>query len=118
MSTVGAVVWGSGHCHASLLTMDKILKLPVPERSVLWPSVLATLRAAIKWVCARLAIDVPNFEVHQFQALQAKVMSDRARTLKEAIPFLIEVVCELEGFAVNGDKPQAARVFIWWILYI
>ena len=99
------------------LTMDKILKycLFLNDRFC-GPSVLPTLRAAVKWVCARLAIDSPDFEAHQFQALQASVMSDRAKTLKEAIPFPLEVVGEVEEFVVSRANPEAARLFMWWVL--
>ena len=99
------------------LTIDKVLKygLFLNAREC-GPSVLPTFRAAVKWVCARLAIDPPSFEDHRFLALQATVMADRAKTLKEAFPFPLRVVSLLEEAVLDDKRPTAARVFIWWIL--
>ncbi|CAK8990623.1 Kinesin light chain 4 (KLC 4) (Kinesin-like protein 8), partial [Durusdinium trenchii] len=55
-------------------------------------------------------------EDHRFLALQATVMADRAKTLKEAIPFPLRVVSLLEEAVLDDKRPTAARVFIWWIL--
>ena len=49
-------------------------------------------------------------------ALQNKVIADRAKTLKEAIPIPISIIVELEGFVVDPGKPIGARIFLWWIL--
>ena len=99
------------------LTTEKVVKygLFLNER-LCGPSVLPTLRASIKWVCARLAIDQPNFEDHRFLALQAAVISDRAKTLKEAVPVPIEVVSVLEALVLDVDQGEVTRVFVWWIL--
>ena len=99
------------------LSIDKVLKygMFLNGRSC-GPSVLPTLRAAIKWICSKLAIDPPAFDDHRFLALQASVLSERATTLKEAVPIPIPVVKELEFFVCDEDRPLAARLFIWWIL--
>ena len=99
------------------LSIDKLLKyaLFLNDREC-GPSVLPTFRAAVKWVCARLAIDEPQFEDHRFLALQASVLSARAKTLKEAVPLPIEVVGVLEQAVVSDDRPKVTRIFIWWIL--
>ena len=99
------------------LNVDKILKYGVflDDREC-GPSVLPNFRAGVRWVCNRLAIDPPNFEDARFVALQNKVIADRAKTLKEAIPIPISIIVELEGFVVDPGKPIGARIFLWWIL--
>ena len=99
------------------LTIDKVLKYCVflGDREC-GPSVLPNFRAGVKWVCQRLAIDPPPFDDARFVALQNQIIVARAKTLKEAVPIPIGVVKELETFAINPVKPDAARLFIWWIL--
>ena len=99
------------------LSIDKVLKYGMfLNNCSCGPSVLPTLRASIKWICSKLAIDPPSFDDHRSLALQASVLSERAKTLREAIPIPIPVVKELELFVCDEDRPVAARLFLWWIL--
>lgn len=105
--------------HVSLypLTIDRILKYCLfLDGTECGPSVLPNFRAEVKWVCARLAIEPPDFSDHRFVAIQNKVISERAKTLKEAIPFPLSVVMELETFVIDTNRAPASRVFVWWIL--
>ena len=74
------------------------------------------MKTSIKWVAARLVMEVPNLDDRRLRALQEKVVADRAKTLKEAKPIPIVVVGALEGLVLNESEGLAARVFIWWIL--
>ena len=62
------------------------------------------------------AIDLPDLDDRRLRALQESVISKRAKTLKEALPIPIEVVGLLEVFVCDVSKPEASRVFVWWIL--
>lgn len=66
--------------------------------------------------CSRLAIAPPDFDDHRFLALQASIMSERAKTLREAVAVLINVVKELVLVVVDARRPEPVRVFVRWIL--
>lgn len=75
------------------LAIDRILKYCLfRDNQECGPSVLPSFRAGVKWVCARLAIDPPDFEDHTFVALQNRIIADGAKMLKEAVPVPIDVV--------------------------
>ena len=80
------------------------------------PTVIPTLRSAIKWVCSRLVISCPNLEEPAILALQQEVITKRADTLKEAIPIPIKAIGCLEESVLDESVPDASRIFIWWWL--
>ena len=80
------------------------------------PTVVPSLRTAIKWVTSRLAIDCPDLSAPPLIALQNDIVQKRAKTLKEAIPFPIEAVACLEELVVDLEEPNATRLTVWWWL--
>lgn len=75
-----------------------------------------SLRAAVKLMTSRLAIDAPDFEDPIFVALQKNIIEERAKTLKEAVPFPTSLVGELEFYVLDEEKPAPSRTFVWRIL--
>lgn len=67
----------------------------------------------MKWVCSRLAIEGPDFDDHRFKALVQQVVTERAKTLKEAIPIPIGVVGALEETVVSDADQVPLRIFLW-----
>ncbi|CAK8992680.1 Uncharacterized protein SCF082_LOCUS3184 [Durusdinium trenchii] len=80
------------------------------------PTVLPTLRTAIKWVTSRLVIECPDLDEPSLLALQQEVITKRAQTLKEAVPIPLLVVKCLECLVTDDGVPEAARIFVWWWL--
>ena len=99
------------------ITIDKILKyaLHLDQREC-GQSVLPAFKTALKWVSSRLAIDLPDVDDRRFRSLQESVVAKRAKVLKEAVPIPIEIVGGLEVLVTSSDLPEAARLFVWWIL--
>ena len=111
-------IWASIHSlDPHPVHIDKILKyaLTLDQREC-GPSVLPAFKTSLKWVAARLAIDLPDLDDRRLRALQESVIAKRAKTLKEALPIPIEVVGLLEVFVCDISKPEASRLFVWWIL--
>ena len=99
------------------LTVEKILKYALHlDSRFCGPTVIPSFKTSLKWVAARLVMDLPNLDDRRLRALQEKVVADRAKTLKEAKPIPVDVVGALEGLVLNESEGLAARVFIWWIL--
>ena len=99
------------------LTVEKIVKFALAlDKDECGPSVIPSMKTAVKWVAARLAIDVPELEDHRLTAIQQEVVSKRATTLKEAIAIPIAVVQALEAYVASPDHPEPARIFVWWLL--
>lgn len=99
------------------ITIEKVLKYALRlDNRECGPSVIPAFRSSLKWVAARLALELPDLQDMRLKALQDKVISMRAKTLKEACPVPMLTVRALERFVVREDQPSAARVFVWWIL--
>ena len=99
------------------LAVEKILKYALHlDSRFCGPTVIPSFKTSLKWVAARLVMDLPNLDDRRLRALQEKVVADRAKTLKEAKPTPVHVVGALEGLVLNESEGFAARVFIWWIL--
>lgn len=99
------------------LSVDKLLKyLLYLDKMECGPSVIPAVRMSIKWVTSRLDIDCPDLEDSRVTALAQKVVTDRAKTLKEAIPIPIEVVGALEALVVEEGLADPAKIFVWWLL--
>ena len=99
------------------ITIEKVLKyaLRLDQREC-GPSVIPAFRSSLKWVAARLALQLPDLQDMRLKALQDKVISNRAKTLKEARPVPMIAVRALERYVVSEGEPEPARVFVWWIL--
>lgn len=100
------------------LSIDKALKYGLfLDSTECGPSVLPSFRTAVRWVCSRLAIDPPDLDDKRWEALQSKVVAERARTLKEAVPIPIAAVKALELWLVHdASEPKEGTIFIWWLL--
>ena len=111
-------LWASMHSLDPFpLHIDKILKyaLALDQREC-GPSVIPALKTSLKWVAARLAIDMPDLDDRRLRAIIESVIVKRAKTLKEASPIPIAVVGALELYVCREDRHEAARLFVWWIL--
>ena len=99
------------------LTTSKIMKymLHLNDQECR-PTVIPTLRAAVRWVCARLVIECPSLDEPAILALQQEVITQRAEALKEAVPIPIKVIGCVEEFVVDEAAPDASRIFMWWWL--
>ena len=98
------------------LTVDKLLKYTLHlDKCECGPSVIPAFKTAVKWVTARLAIDCPDLEDKQLLAIQQEVITNRAKTLKEAVPIPVEVVRCLEKLVLSS-REEASRLFVWWWL--
>ena len=99
------------------LSSDKVLKYALDlDRRECGPTVVPSLRTAIKWVTSKLAIECPDMSNSALLALQAEVIQKRAATLKEAVPIPIVVVGCMEKFVTDENEPEEARLFVWWWL--
>lgn len=107
----------SGKIRLYPLTVDVALKYAMSlDHGGCGPSVVPAFKTAVKWVRSRLSIDLPDLDDHRLVALQAKVTSERATTLKEAIPIPIGVVGAMEVLVISDCLPREARLFVWWLL--
>ncbi|CAE7906322.1 unnamed protein product, partial [Symbiodinium necroappetens] len=99
------------------ITDDLILKYAMElDTRECGPTVVPSLRTALKWVAFRTHIKIPSVETPEIKALEKKIFTERGKPLKEAIPFPIELVQAMEQFVVNPAYAAPARVFIWWVL--
>ena len=99
------------------LAIDVVLKYAlVLDRQECGPTVLTSLKTALRWVCSRLGIDPPDLDDHRFVSLQQKIVTERAKILKEAVPLPLGVVGALESQVVNEGNAIESRVFMWWML--
>ena len=99
------------------LSVEKILKYALYlDARFCGPTVIPSLKTSLKWVAARLVMELPNLDDRRLRALQEKVVADRAKMLKEAKPIPLGVVGALEGLVLNEAEGTPARLFVWWIL--
>ena len=103
--------------HVFPLSSDKILKYALfLDQRECGPTVVPSLRTAIRWVTSKLAIDCPDLAHAALLAVQAEIVQKRATTLKEANPIPIEVIGCMEQFVADVEEADAARLFVWWWL--
>ena len=99
------------------LTVEKILKYALHlDARFCGPTVIPSFKTSLKWVAARLVMELPNLDDRRLRALQEKIVADRAKMLKEAKPIPLGVVGALEGLVLNEAEGIPARLFVWWIL--
>ena len=101
------------------ITDEKILKYAVElDARECGPTVLPSLRTALKWVAFRINLKLPSIETAEIKALEKEVFTQRGKPLKEAIAFPIELVQAMERFVANPAHPVPARVFRWVLCMI
>ena len=99
------------------LTIDAVVKYAlVLDSKECGPTVIPSLRSALKWVGSRLAIKLPDLQDKRLLALETDVFQKRAKMIKEAVAMPFEVVQAMEKFVCSGKEPAAARIFTWWLL--
>ncbi|OLQ04162.1 hypothetical protein AK812_SmicGene12771 [Symbiodinium microadriaticum] len=96
------------------ITNDLILKYAVePDGRGCGPTVIPSLRMALRWVSFRTNIAVPSIDTAPLKALEKEVFTQRGKPLKEADPILIELVMAMEKVA-DDQMPNPTRIFLWW----
>ena len=99
------------------LTIDAVVKYALfLDSKECGPTVIPSLRSALKWVGSRLAIKLPDLQDKRLLALETDVFQKRAKMIKEAIAMPFKVVQAMEKFVCSGKEPAAARIFTWWLL--
>ena len=99
------------------LSDDKILKYAIDlDSRECGPTVLPSLRMAIRWVAFRINLELPSIDTQALKALEKNVFTQRGKPLKEAIPFEIPLVIAMEKFVCSDIHPKPARIFMWWVL--
>ena len=100
---------------------DMILKYAIElDSRECGPTVLPSLRMALRWVSFRTNIAMPPIQSADIKALEKlkEIFVPRCKPLKEAEPFPVELVAAMERFVVNDAHPRPTRVFIWWVLCV
>ena len=95
---------------------DKFLKYClVLDAKECGPTVIPSLRTAIRWVAFKVNLEIPSLDTAAVEALEKAVCDKRGKPLKEAIPFPIPAVAAMEKFVIH-DEFNEAEIFVWWIL--
>ena len=98
------------------ITEDKVLKYALfLDQQECGPTVIPSLRTALRWVGFRISMKVPGLSKPQFLALENEVFAKRGRPLKEALPYPLELIKLMEAFVLE-ETFVPARLFIWWVL--
>ena len=110
--------WALAHSVAFYpLTVDKVLKYGLSlDQQECGPSVVPSLKTALKWVTSRLNISCPDLEDKRLKALQDQIVAARATTVKEAVPIPLVSLAGLEGIVCDSKQAQETRLFVWWLL--
>ncbi|CAE7811005.1 unnamed protein product [Symbiodinium sp. CCMP2592] len=89
---------------------DKILKYAMElDSRECGPTVLPSLRMALKWVAFRINLKLPSIETAELKALEKEIFTQRGRPLKEAIAFPLELVQAMERFVANTKTERKRR---------
>ena len=98
-----------------LLTISKVLKYRLfLDSKECGPTVLPSLRTALKWVSFRINVALPSLEAAALKALEQEVFDKRGKPL---IAYPIPVISAMEKFVVRNEFNEA-EVFVWWILCV
>ena len=98
------------------------LDLQVLLKYALWlyhrgcgPTVLPSVRAAVSWVARRLRLVLPQLNDAAFAALEDSCISERAKELKEAVAYPMQLVGFMELFVMTrySDFPVPCLVLGW-----
>ena len=81
------------------------------------PTVITSVRSAIKWLGKRIGMVIPNMDDPQIKAVEMDVVERRAQEVRAAIALPIDLVRVMERYVVKFSdcKPQAA-CFVGWLL--
>ena len=95
---------------------DKFLKYClVLDAKECGPTVIPSLRTAIRRVAFRINLEIPSLDTAAVKALEKAVFDERGKPLKEAISFPIPVVAAMEKFVFRCEFNEA-EIFVRWIL--
>ena len=100
------------------LSIDLVLKYCLfLYNSGCGPTVIPSVRAALSWVCSRLIITLPDLSDPRLLALDAKVVEERGKELKESQPVPVVLVAILEIFVMTvADKWPIMALFGGYVL--
>ena len=99
------------------ITKDLILKYAVElDGRECGPTVIPSLRMALKWMSFRTNIEVPSIDTAPLKVLGKEVFTQRGKPLKEADPIPIELVMAMEKYVADDQMPNPTRIFMWWTL--
>ena len=109
----------SQNINAIPLTTEVLVKyvLDLADRGC-GPTVIPSVRGAIKWICKRIGMQAPDLADARVMALQKRVYGERGKETREAVPIPLALVAALERF-VCARFPSSQFVlafFAWWIL--
>ena len=112
-----------GSVHLQLYPLD----LQVLLKYALWlynrgcgPTVLPSVRAAVSWVARRLRLVLPPLNDAALTALEERCISERAKELKEAIAYPMQLVGFMELFVMTRyeDFPVPCLILGWVLCMI
>ena len=100
------------------ITVDLVLKYCLfLDSRCCGPTVIPSVRAALKWVGAKLQIAMPDLSEPRLISIEKKVVEERSQELKEAVPFPLLMVCLLELFVLRNQAcAPVSAFFAGWIL--
>ena len=100
------------------LDIDVLLKylMTLDDRGC-GPTVITSVRSAVSWIGSRLQMDVPNTFDARIKALEQKVIEERAKEIREAVPFPVLLVKAMEvyvHFKLQDDSVYS--LYVGWVL--
>ena len=101
------------------LDLDLLVKYALHLSKECGPTVIPSVRAAVRWICRRIGIAPPDTEALAVKVIEDKVIELRGEEIKEAVPIPVKLVELLEIYFARlhseGGKEPAA-LFVWWVL--
>ena len=87
----------SQNINAIPLTTEVLVKyvLDLADRGC-GPTVIPSVRGAIKWICKRIGMQAPDLADARIMALQKRVYGERGKETREAVPIPLALVAALE----------------------
>ena len=82
------------------------------------PTVIPSVRGAVKWICKRIGMQGPDLLDARIMALQKGDYSDRGKETRQAVPIPLVLVASLERFVCARFRSNqfVMAFFAWWIL--
>ena len=95
----------SQNVQAIPLTTEVLVKylLDLSDRGC-GPTVIPSVRGAVKWICKRVGMQGPDLLDARIMALQKRVYSDRGKETREAVPIPLALVAALERFVCASAR--------------
>ena len=100
----------SQNINAIPLTTEVLVKyvLDLADRGC-GPTVIPSVRGAIKWICKRIGMQAPDLADARIMALQKRVYGERGKETREAVPIPLALVAALERFVrARGSDPASS----------